>query len=81
MCAHRRRARARSSRTNDTDRRRLEITRATIDDAMITYPPLARFPEIEDAGWSAIRDALTGRCTATRRHASRSRPRPEAVLA
>jgi len=22
-----------------------------------------RFPEIEDAGWSAIRDALTGRCT------------------
>ena len=31
-----------------------------IDDAMITYPPLARFPEIEDAGWSAIRDALRG---------------------
>ena len=28
---------------------------------MITYPPLARFPEIEDAGWSAIRDALRGR--------------------
>ena len=48
---------------NDTDRRRLELTRATIDTAMITYPPLVRFPEIEDAGWSAIRDALTGRCT------------------
>ena len=28
---------------------------------MITYPPLVRFPEIEDAGWSAIRDALRGR--------------------
>jgi multiple sugar transport system substrate-binding protein len=49
---------------NATDRRRLEITRATIDTAMITYPPLVRFPEIEDAGWSAIRDAITGGCTA-----------------
>ena len=29
---------------------RLAITRATIDDAMLTYPPLARFPEVEDAG-------------------------------
>jgi hypothetical protein len=27
---------------------------------MITYRLLARFPEIEDAGWSAIRDALRG---------------------
>ena len=27
---------------------------------MITYPPLVRFPEIEDAGWSAIRDAFRG---------------------
>jgi multiple sugar transport system substrate-binding protein len=49
---------------NDSDRQRLEITRATIDAAMITYPPLVRFPEIEDAGWSAIRDAIVGRCTA-----------------
>jgi multiple sugar transport system substrate-binding protein len=48
---------------NDVDRRRLEITRQMIDDAMITYPPLRRFPEIEDAGWSAIRDALRGLCT------------------
>jgi multiple sugar transport system substrate-binding protein len=47
---------------NATDRRRLEITRATIDTAMITYPPLVCFPELEDAGWSAIHDALTGRC-------------------
>ncbi|MEP6623639.1 MAG: extracellular solute-binding protein, partial [Acidimicrobiia bacterium] len=43
-----------------TDRRRLELTRATIDDAMITYPPLVHFPEIEDAGWSAIHGALIG---------------------
>ena len=48
---------------NDTDRHRLEIARATIDTAMITYPPLVRFPEVEDAGWSAIRDAIIGRCT------------------
>jgi hypothetical protein len=49
--------------TSDTDRRRLEITRATIESAMITYPPLARFPAVEDAGWSAIHEALTGRCS------------------
>jgi multiple sugar transport system substrate-binding protein len=45
----------------EADRRRLELTRATIEDSMITYPPLADFPSIEDAGWSAIRDALLGR--------------------
>ena len=60
MCAHRG-ALAAVVPTSDVDRRRLEITRRTIDDAMITYPPLPRFPEIEDAGWSAIRDALRGR--------------------
>jgi multiple sugar transport system substrate-binding protein len=60
MCAHRD-ALARIAPSNDVDRRRLEITRRTIDEAMITYPPLARFPEIEDAGWSAIRDGLRGR--------------------
>jgi multiple sugar transport system substrate-binding protein len=62
MCAHLE-ALASVEPENATDRRRLEITRATIDDAMITYPPLARFPEVEDAGWSAIRDALTRRCS------------------
>jgi multiple sugar transport system substrate-binding protein len=40
--------------------RRLEITRATIANAMITYPPLERFPEVEDAGWQAINRALRG---------------------
>ena len=59
MCAHRD-ALAAVAPQNDTDRRRLGITRQMIDDAMITYPPLVRFPEIEDAGWSAIRDALRG---------------------
>jgi len=42
------------------DAERLAITKATIADAMLTYPPLARFPEVEDAGWGAIHDALTG---------------------
>jgi multiple sugar transport system substrate-binding protein len=42
------------------DGARLDITRRTIDEAMITYPPLTRFPEIEDAGWSAINAALRG---------------------
>jgi multiple sugar transport system substrate-binding protein len=59
MCAHRD-ALASVAPSNAVDRQRLEITRRTIDEAMITYPPLARFPEIEDAGWSAIRDALRG---------------------
>jgi multiple sugar transport system substrate-binding protein len=60
MCAHRE-ALTRVAPVNDVDRQRLEITRRTIEEAMITYPPLERFPEIEDAGWSAIRDALRGR--------------------
>jgi multiple sugar transport system substrate-binding protein len=48
---------------DDTDAERLRITRETIADAMITYPPLARFPEVEDAGWGAINAALRGRTT------------------
>ena len=40
------------------DARRLEITRTTIAGGMITYPPLVRFPEIEDAGWGALQKAL-----------------------
>jgi hypothetical protein len=59
MCAHRG-ALAAVQPLGEIDRRRLEITRQMIDDAMITYPPLVRFPEIEDAGWSAIRDAIRG---------------------
>lgn len=46
-----------------TDRTRLEITLRTIEEAMITYPPLVRFPAVEDAGWQAIHDALVGRLT------------------
>lgn len=46
---------------DDADRARLEITRQTIAEAMITYPPLPEFPAIEDAGWSAIHDALEHR--------------------
>lgn len=45
---------------NDIDSDRLAITTATIEQAMITYPPHARFPELEDAGWAAINRALRG---------------------
>ena len=45
---------------NDVDRQRLAITTATIERAMITYPSHPRFPEVEDAGWQAINDALRG---------------------
>jgi len=49
---------------DDVDALRLDITRRTIEDAMITYPPLANFPAVEDAGWSAINEALRGELTA-----------------
>jgi multiple sugar transport system substrate-binding protein len=45
---------------DEKDARRLELTRAAIDAQMITYPPNARFPAVEDAGWQAIHDALRG---------------------
>ncbi len=79
ICAHQ--AALRSVRpVDDTDRRRLDITARTIDQAMITYPPLADFPAIEDAGWSAIRDALLGRVDAAGAVAQIQR-RAEMVLA
>jgi len=46
--------------SDELDARRLAITRRTIADGMITYPPLARFPEVEDAGWGALHRALRG---------------------
>ena len=59
---------------DDVDARRLEITRATIADGMITYPPLADFPAIEDAGWEAMRRAAGRGGVADARSRSR-RPR------
>lgn len=49
---------------DDVDAERLRIVRATVADGMITYPPHPRFPEVEDAGWSAIRGALLGEMSA-----------------
>jgi multiple sugar transport system substrate-binding protein len=45
---------------DDVDAARLAITQETIATAMITYPHLARFPEVEDAGWEAINAAIRG---------------------
>jgi len=45
---------------DEVDARRLAITRDTIATGMITYPPLERFPAVEDAGWQAINAALRG---------------------
>jgi multiple sugar transport system substrate-binding protein len=59
VCAHVD-AFARVEPVDDKDARRLAVTRDTIANAMITYPPLARFPEVEDAGWTAINAALRG---------------------
>ncbi len=45
---------------DEIDARRLLITRRTIAEGMVTYPPLQRFPAVEDAGWGALRRALRG---------------------
>jgi len=63
-----------------TDAQRLAITRATISDAMLTYPPLIRFPEVEDAAWGALHDALEGAIDATEAVA-RMQAAAEATLA
>ena len=49
---------------SDIDARRIRITRDTIAESMITYPSLARFPIIEDAGWRAINAAIRNNCGA-----------------
>lgn len=79
ICAHRN-ALATLEPVDDLDRARLEITRRTIADAMITYPPLPAFPAIEDAGWAAIHAALEHRITAGEA-AARIQRVAEAVLA
>jgi multiple sugar transport system substrate-binding protein len=60
ICAHRA-ALAATEPASELDRRRLDITGTMIDEAMITYPSLVRFTEIEDAGWRALQAALLGR--------------------
>lgn len=59
VCAHTQ-AFSATEPVDATDSRRLAITVDTIGSGMITYPPLRRFPEIEDAGWQAINAALRG---------------------
>jgi multiple sugar transport system substrate-binding protein len=39
------------------------VLRDTAAQAMITFPPLAAFPAVEDAGWQAIHDVLRGDAT------------------
>lgn len=45
---------------DEVDAERLAVTRATIADAMITYPALPGFPRLEDRGSAAITAVLTG---------------------
>lgn len=45
------------------DAARLEVTAATIASGMLTYPPLERFDEVEDAAWGALHDAIRGERT------------------
>lgn len=48
---------------SDVDARRLELTRETVANAMITYPPLTYFPVIEDGGAAAINAVVKGQLT------------------
>lgn len=59
MCAHVA-ALAEVAPVSEVDARRLAITADTIESAMITYPSHPQFPQLEDAGWSAINAALRG---------------------
>lgn len=45
---------------DEVDTRRLALTRDAIESAMITYPPLERFPALEDACWQVLNLALRG---------------------
>lgn len=45
---------------DDIDAQRLDATRRTIADAMITYPALERFPQLEDRGAAALTAVLSG---------------------
>lgn len=46
--------------SDTVDAERLAVIRATIRDAMITYPALEGFPELEDAGSAALTAVLEG---------------------
>ena len=89
-CARRRRAAPcaptsmrslRSRRSTTVDAARLDIIRATIADGMITYPPLPRFPEVEDVGWSSINAALERRALSDRGHGRGCKRRRRYALA
>ncbi len=63
MCAHEK-ALEEVEPIDEIDALRLSITRATIANGMLTYPPMERFPEVEDAAWGAIHAMLAGRINA-----------------
>ncbi len=48
---------------DDVDAHRIDVTRQTIEHAMLVYPPLEDFPRVEDAAWGAIHRALVGQCS------------------
>lgn len=48
---------------SDVDALRLQLTRETVANFMITYPPLTYFPIIEDGGAAAINSVLLGQHT------------------
>ena len=47
------------------DAQRLAITASTIANGMLTYPPMERFFEVEDAAWGAIHSMLVGNANAS----------------
>jgi len=50
---------------DQVDAERLAITQETIATAMITYPHIEGFDEIEDAGWRALNAAIRGELVAS----------------
>jgi multiple sugar transport system substrate-binding protein len=64
MCAHTN-AMATVDPINSVDQQRLDLTRHTINEMMITYPPLPTFPVIESGASTTISALLRGELSST----------------
>jgi multiple sugar transport system substrate-binding protein len=45
------------------DAQRAELLRATVAEDLLTFPPMPRYPDVEDAAATSLREALLGGCS------------------
>lgn len=70
---------ARTVTPGSVEAQRLEALKATIAEDMLMFPPLARYPMIEDNLWPIIQQAITG-AISTSQAASDMRERAQTIL-